>query len=364
MQRSRTGAGLVLAVALSLGQAALAQDAGAGSAQRPGRQTALTAQRHMIVTANPLASEAGAAVLRAAAVPSMPWWRRSWCSTWSSRNPPASAAAPSCSTGTPRRSGSPASTAARPRRRRPGRICSSKPDGTPMAFDEAVAGGRSVGVPGTLALLELAHRLHGRLPWAELVEPAADLAEQGFAISPRLAGAIADSADKLAPFPATRAYFLGTRRRRRAQAGTMLRNPELAATLRADRGRGQRAALSRPDRRRDRRGGARRAGQSRACIDREDLARLPRGAARAGLPALPRVRGLRHGAAQLGRASRCCRSWACWSISTWRGSARPSDGMQALLEASKLAFADRNLYLADTDFVPRAGARACSTRPT
>ena len=44
-----------------------------------------------------------------------------------------------------------------------------KADGTAMSFDEAVPGGRSVGVPGTLALLELAHRLHGKLPWADLV---------------------------------------------------------------------------------------------------------------------------------------------------------------------------------------------------
>ena len=83
-----------------------------------------------------------------------------------------------------------------------------RPTARAMSFDEAVPGGRSVGVPGTLALLELAHRLHGRLPWAELVEPAAELAERGFEISPRLAGAIADNAASFAPFAATRAYFL------------------------------------------------------------------------------------------------------------------------------------------------------------
>ena len=107
-----------------------------------------------------------------------------------------------------------------------------KADGTAMAFDEAVAGGRSVGVPGTLALLELAHRLHGRLPWAELVKPAAELADRGFAVSPRLAGAIADNAATFAPFATTRAYFLAADGSPRA-SGTDLRNPDFAQTLRA-----------------------------------------------------------------------------------------------------------------------------------
>ncbi|HJV28738.1 MAG TPA: gamma-glutamyltransferase family protein [Aromatoleum sp.] len=59
-------------------------------------------------------------------------------------------------------------------------------DGKPMKFEDAVVGGRSVGVPGALAMLELAHREQGKLPWADLFQPAIQLAEQGFAISPRL----------------------------------------------------------------------------------------------------------------------------------------------------------------------------------
>ncbi len=59
-------------------------------------------------------------------------------------------------------------------------------DGKPMAFNDAVVGGRSVGVPGAVAMLEMAHREQGKLPWAELFAPAIRLAEQGFAISPRL----------------------------------------------------------------------------------------------------------------------------------------------------------------------------------
>ena len=59
-------------------------------------------------------------------------------------------------------------------------------DGQPMSFPQAQIGGRSVGTPGVLRALEMAHKQHGRLPWAKLFEPAIKLAEQGFAISPRL----------------------------------------------------------------------------------------------------------------------------------------------------------------------------------
>jgi gamma-glutamyltranspeptidase/glutathione hydrolase len=63
-------------------------------------------------------------------------------------------------------------------------------DGKPMSFIEAVVGGRSVGVPGVVAMLELAHRRHGRLAWSELFQPAIRLAEEGFEVSPRLRGAL------------------------------------------------------------------------------------------------------------------------------------------------------------------------------
>jgi gamma-glutamyltranspeptidase/glutathione hydrolase len=64
-------------------------------------------------------------------------------------------------------------------------------DGKPMAFLDAAVGGRSVGVPGVLRMLELAHRRHGRLPWHELFDPAIRLAEQGFEASPKLREALA-----------------------------------------------------------------------------------------------------------------------------------------------------------------------------
>ena len=110
--------------------------------------------------------------------------------------------------------------------------------GEPLPFWEAVVGGRSVGVPGTPLLLETLHARHGRLPWAELIEPTIARAEQGFEVSPRLAGAIADAqARGLDRFAEARAYFFDDEGAPLAE-GTRLRNPALARTLRlfADRG--------------------------------------------------------------------------------------------------------------------------------
>lgn len=103
-------------------------------------------------------------------------------------------------------------------------------DGAPLEFFEAVVGGRSVGVPGTPKLMETAHRLWGRSDWAGLFAPAIRLAEEGFAVSPRLAAMVAGDAPRLARFGPTAAYFLpgGTP----VQAGERLRNPSYAAVLR------------------------------------------------------------------------------------------------------------------------------------
>ncbi|MCC7060910.1 MAG: gamma-glutamyltransferase, partial [Burkholderiaceae bacterium] len=103
-------------------------------------------------------------------------------------------------------------------------------NGEPLRFVDAVVGGRSVGVPGLVALLEHAHRRHGRLAWPTLFEPAIALAERGFAVSPRLATLLAKETHLRQPRAA--AYF---RKDGDAPlvAGTLLRNPAYARTLRA-----------------------------------------------------------------------------------------------------------------------------------
>ena len=84
-----------------------------------------------------------------------------------------------------------------------------------------VVGGRSVGVPGTVRLLEAVHRKHGRLEWAALFAPAIALAESGFALSPRLHALLA--ADKYMTQPRLRAYFFDANGKV-LPVGTTLRN--------------------------------------------------------------------------------------------------------------------------------------------
>lgn len=102
-------------------------------------------------------------------------------------------------------------------------------DGKTMSFKQAVNSGRSVGVPGLMRALELMHQDGGRLPWASLFRPAIDLAEQGFEVSPRLHALIADNPG-LADKPAARAYFLDEQGRP-WPVGHRLRNPAYAQVL-------------------------------------------------------------------------------------------------------------------------------------
>ena len=80
-------------------------------------------------------------------------------------------------------------------------------DGDRLKFWDAVVGGRSVGVPGTPALMEAAHKKWGRNAWGGLFTEAITLAESGFAVSPRLAGLVAGDAERLARFSDTTDYF-------------------------------------------------------------------------------------------------------------------------------------------------------------
>lgn len=104
-------------------------------------------------------------------------------------------------------------------------------NGEPLKFFDAVVGGLSVGTPGTPALLQEVHDRWGKSAWNDLFAPAIDLAENGFAVSPRLAGLVASDAERLASHPATAAYFLPGGAP--LKAGTVLRNPEYATTLQA-----------------------------------------------------------------------------------------------------------------------------------
>lgn len=103
-------------------------------------------------------------------------------------------------------------------------------NGERLGFFDAVVGGLSVGTPGTPKLMEDAHRRWGRANWGDLLAPAISLAEDGFAVSPRMAASIARDAERLQRFPATAAYFFpgGTA----LAQGDLLQNPAYADTLR------------------------------------------------------------------------------------------------------------------------------------
>ncbi|MFC3030598.1 MULTISPECIES: gamma-glutamyltransferase [Roseomonadaceae] len=222
------------------------------------------------------------------------------------------------------------------------------PDGSPMRFAAAMEGGRSVGVPGLLRMLEAAHREHGRLPWARLVAPTIALAEAGFPVPARMAAAIAANADSLRRDPGARAYFFaadGTP----LPAGHRLRNPALADTLRLVAEQGAAALHEGPV--------------------AEAIAAAVQGHANPGSMTTADLAGYTPQ-----RRAPLCTPYRIWRIC---GFGPPSSGGVAvaqilgvlehfdlqgldpngvdaahlLAEAGRLAFADRNLYLADADFV-------------
>jgi gamma-glutamyltranspeptidase/glutathione hydrolase len=232
--------------------------------------------------------------------------------------------------------------------------------GQPLPFAQAVASGRSVGVPGTVAMLALAHRQHGRLPWARLFQPAIDRAERGFAVSPRLHALLA--AEKALPNdPVARAYFY------RADGsphpvGQVLRNPGLAAVLREIATAGPQALVEGPI--------------ARAIVDKvRQHPTLPGALTQDDLRRYqPREReALCHPLRTGGRWVRLCGfpppgsggiavgqilgllSRTPQAMASLREGKPGADWLHAYTEASRLAFADRAQYVADPDFVPAPG---------
>lgn len=103
-------------------------------------------------------------------------------------------------------------------------------DGTPMSFREAVIGGLSVGVPGVVRMLELAHDDHGKLPWKRLLKPAKTLAAKGFVVSPRLHRELSEDAGPLNKMSPAAEYFYGPDGQARP-VGYRLKNPAYARLL-------------------------------------------------------------------------------------------------------------------------------------
>ena len=222
------------------------------------------------------------------------------------------------------------------------------PDGRKRSFRDASTGGEAAGVPGVLRMLELVHRDHGRLPWSRLFDRATELSENGFRITPRLASSIRRAAD-LKDFAAARAYFFDSDGRPKT-AGTLLRNPAYADTLR------------------------------RVAANGADA--LYAGPVAAGIAAALRSAERNPGhmtTSDIARYEAKKREPVCRPYRVWRvcGMPPPTSGGIATLqilgllsgidvsrlepgsataihlvaEASRLAFADRNQYVGDPDFV-------------
>ena len=184
-----------------------------------------------------------------------------------------------------------------------------------------MASGLSVGVPGVLAALKLAHDKYGKLPWAELFQPAIALARDGFPISPRLAKLLAE-ADPQSFAPEARAYFFDAQGRP-WPAGYKLTNPALADTFETIARDGPEAFYEGDIASDIAARGAERSAQAGQAYGRGSR-QLPRQGARAGLRALSRAIGLRHGAIVLRRRRRGAgaRHRSSRSISAPRRSAR------------------------------------------
>jgi len=109
-------------------------------------------------------------------------------------------------------------------------------DGKPMPFFQAVPGGKSVGVPGNIRLMAMVHKRFGKLPWKALFAPAIKLAEQGYTVTRPMAAGMGYVSQVWGDFPAISAQY--TRDGKPLTEGALVKNPELAKTLRmiADQG--------------------------------------------------------------------------------------------------------------------------------
>jgi gamma-glutamyltranspeptidase / glutathione hydrolase len=230
------------------------------------------------------------------------------------------------------------------------------PDGKPVPFEQAVFGGRAVATPGALRMLHAAHRQHGVLPWARLVQPAIDWAERGFAISPRLHGQLLG--DPLLRRDAQARAFFYQADGNPHPVGHVLKNPALAALLRAVATQGADALHQGP-----------------VAVD---LVQRVRGHSTPGRLSEADLSGY-----QPVQREAICTAWRVYRVCGFPPPSsghltlmqilglleqHPAQGGEAALhtytEASRLAFADRAQFVADPAFVPAPAGQWASLLET
>jgi len=233
-------------------------------------------------------------------------------------------------------------------------------NGKPVSFFDGVVGGRAVGVPGTVRMLEDAHRLHGKLPWASLFAPAIQLAERGFKVSPRLHALLVNDR-YLKKDPIAAAYFYDAAGQP-WPIGHVLKNPELASVFKRIAAEGSRALMT--------------GDIAQAVVDKVRQHPTNPGqlalADLAGYQAIKR-QPLCHNYSAAARGYRICGmpppSSGAVTVGQMLGmlSHTPAAAMPLIdglpdarwlhlyTETSRLAFADRDQYIADPDFVQPPG---------
>jgi gamma-glutamyltranspeptidase/glutathione hydrolase len=220
--------------------------------------------------------------------------------------------------------------------------------GHPLPFEQAVNSGLSVGVPGLVAMLGRLHHDQGHLPWATLLQPAITLAEQGFQVSPRLHALVAGS-KALHDSPTAAAYFFDPKTGQPWPVGHLLKNPQLAQVLRVLASRGAQAFYT-----------------GQLAQDMVDAVHSH------PVPGDLSLQDLASYQPQVGKA--LCSPWQRYTVC---GAPPPSSGPLAVMqmltllqhtpiatlsptsakaihyfsEAGRLAFADRDFYVADPSFV-------------
>lgn len=235
--------------------------------------------------------------------------------------------------------------------------------GTPLPFMEALVGGRSVGTPGAVAMLAQAHHQHGKLPWASLFEPAIGLAEDGFAVSPRL-HTLLKTETALQKDPVAAAYFYNDDGQPHP-VGHVLKNPDLAAVLRAIASKGPQAfydgpvALAMVNK-------VQQHPANPGRLNAEDLKHYqPKDREALCFQHLVQQRALRicgfpppgSGALAIGQIMGLLARTPHATAAPAPGAPPSPDWLHTYTEASRLAFADRAQYLADPDFVEAPAGR-------
>jgi gamma-glutamyltranspeptidase / glutathione hydrolase len=221
------------------------------------------------------------------------------------------------------------------------------PDGKPLPFVKVLLSGRSTGVPGAVAMLSMAQKEHGKIAWSTLFKDAEKLADEGFVVSPRLAGMINSTRAPQPSQPDAVKYFTkpdGTR----YQAGDVLKNPAYAETVRAIAAQGPAALLEGPI--------------AQAIVDRLHEGDLPSSLTLQDLKSYkPRS------------ADALCRPWKVYTVCvpnpqssglaviqalrmlehTDIGQRGPTDPVAwtLLAQAERVMYADRDRYVGDPDFV-------------